>query len=331
LRGYRTLLIDRKHPGTGQTSACGTILQVLHHWGLLDTIWQTHDQLKLHTPRGDYSFPSPYPWCTFEYQHFCEALFERSQAEFLQTTVQGTNGKSVYTSVGELTARCIVDASGWRSILADSLKPGFATTKGMNFGIDTIVKAPEDHGFDPGSLHFWYDPDILCKGVGWIFPRGDTASLGVASYGGATHLRNSLDRFGVRFEVESGELHGTYFPYALRSTKFEQVFVVGDAAGMCIGLTGEGIRPALFFGEACGRIIHKALEGTTTLEGGLKEYAAFVNYHRPFFQIFSTLQVLLTSLPVKWIDGIAGFVRRETILRWILDQYWSLTEDWGTL
>jgi flavin-dependent dehydrogenase len=331
LRGYHTLLIDRKLPGTGQTSACGTILQVLRYWGLLDTIKQTHDQIRLHTPRGDYTFPSQYPWCTFDYQYFCEALYERSQAEFLQAVVQGTQGEIVYTSLGELRASCIVDASGWRSVLTGSLSPVSEKTRKMNFGIETIVQAPEDHGFDSNSLHFWYDPDILSRGVGWIFPRGKTASLGVASYSGATHLKNSLDRLGARFDLDSGGLHGTYFPYALRSTKFGRVFVVGDAAGMCIGLTGEGIRPALFFGEACGRIIHRFLEGAITIQGALEEYTAFVNKHRPFFLIFSTLQGLLIRLPVKWIDEIAVFIGHEPILHWTLDQYWSLTAAWDNL
>lgn len=331
LRGYRTLLVDRKRPGTGQTSACGTILQVLRYWGLLDSLKQTHDQIKLHTSQGDYTFPSPYLWCTFDYQQFCETLLERSKAEYLQATVQGADGNSISTSEGEVSGRCFVDASGWRSVLSDSLGSGFVKNRKMNFGIETIVDAPKDHDFNPNSLHFWYDPEIIHRGVGWIFPRGENASLGVASYGGASHLHTSLDRLSARFEIENKGLHGTYFPYDLRPiSKFQQVFVVGDAAGMCIGLTGEGIRPALFFGEACGQIICRFLEGTITLGEGLSEYAVFVNSNRVFFRIFSTLQGLLTSLPVKWIDGIAVFIRNDYVLRWILDQYWSLTKAWGT-
>lgn len=329
LRGHRILLIDRKPPGAGQTSACGTILQVLQHWDLLDSVLHIHDQLVLHTTQGDYSFPSPYPWCTFDYHRLCDVLYQRSEADFLQATVQGVDEDCVFTSQGDVHARCIVDASGWPATLVDSLHPGYVRTEAMNFGVGTIVESPRENDFDLDSLHFWYDPSILASGVGWIFPRGNTVSLGVGSYRGARHLRSPLDHLGTRFALKSNGLHGTYFPYVLRPVNMGRIFVVGDAAGMCIGLTGEGIRPALFFGEACGKIMRRFLEGEITLEDGLSEYAAFVNARRPFFRLFSALQEFLTRLPVKWIDNIAVLIRRERVLLWVLDQYWSLTDVWG--
>jgi flavin-dependent dehydrogenase len=329
LRDHRVLLIDRKLLGTGQTSACGTVLQVLRYWDLQDTVLQTHDRLMLHTASGDHSFPSPYAWCTFDYPQLCEALFTRSKAEFLQAAVLGTDGESVYTSEGSYSARCNVDASGWRAVLANSLHSRFVNTGSMNFGIETIARFPKDPEFDPGSLHFWYDPNILSRGVGWIFPRGETASVGVGSYRGATHLRDPLNNLGIRYGVKSNGFHGTYFPSSLRPVSCSQVFVVGDAAGMCIGLTGEGIRPALFFGEACGRIVRQSLDKKITLQTAHTKYTSFVNKHRPFFQLFSTLQGLLTQLPPKWIDYIAASIRHKRVLPWILDQYWSLTQTWG--
>jgi len=329
LQGRHILLIDQKYPGTGQTSACGTILQVLRYWGLLDSVVQTHDQLILHTAQDDHPFPSPYTWCTFDYRQVCETLFERSQAEFLEIAVHGTDGERVYTSEGELRARCIIDASGWRAVLAESLHPGYAKTAAMNFGIETVVKPPWDIDIDTGSLHFVYDPAILTHGVGWVFPRGDVVSFGIGSYRGARRMRAPLDQLATRIGLKRNELHGTYFPYVLRSANIGQIFVVGDAAGMCIGLTGEGIRPALFFGEACGKIVRRFLDGAITLEGGFSEYTAFVNSRRPFFRLFSFLQRFLTRLPVKWIDNFADLIRNERVLSWVLNKYWSLTEVWG--
>lgn len=331
LRGYRVLLVDRKPIGSGQTSACGTAWQALQYWGLTDTVLQTHDSLVLHTARRSLEFPSPILWCTFDYRRLCETLFHRSGADFLQAAVQGYDGETVSTNRGDFRARCLVDASGWRAVLASSLHPGFARDTPMNFGIETIRPLPKESQVNPSGLHFWYDPAILPGGVGWVFPRGDTASVGVGSYRGATHLRRPLTRFAERFGIQPDGLHGTYFPNRLRAPTAGSVFVVGDAAGMCIGLTSEGIRPALFFGEACGQIIRRVLAGELTLEAGLAEYAAFVEARQFFFQVLSTVQAFLTRLPPPWIDGIALVIQHERLWQWVLDKYWGLTRAWDEI
>ncbi|MFQ5814037.1 MAG: NAD(P)/FAD-dependent oxidoreductase [Anaerolineae bacterium] len=331
LRSHRVLLIDRKPIGAGQTSACGTILQVLQHWDLTETVLQTHDSLVLHTARRAIEFPSSYPWCTFDYRRLCETLFERSGADFLQAAVQDTDGKQVRTSRGDFRARCVVDASGWRAVLASSVVPGFVQAASMNFGIETIRPLPDDARLDPSGLHFWYAPVIIQGGVGWVFPRGATASVGIGSYRGVTHLRSPLDRFAERFDLQPDGLHGTYFPHSLRAPTAGRVFVIGDAAGMCLGLTGEGIRPALFFGEACGRIVRRVLGGQLTLEAGLAEYATFVRARQHFFQILSTAQAILIRLPPPWIDRIALLVHHDRVRPWVLDVYWSLTREWDTI
>lgn len=331
LRGYRVLLVDRKPIGSGQTSACGTIWQALQYWDLIDTVLQTHSSLVLHTARRSFEFPSPFPWCTFDYRRLCETLFQRSGGDFLQAAVQGTDGETVYTNRGNFRARCVIDASGWRAVLASSVLPGFTRETPMNFGIDTIRPLPDDAQVDTSALHFWYDPAILENGVGWVFPRGETASVGVGSYRGATQLRRPLARFAKRFAIQPDGLHGTYFPHTLRNPTAGSVFVVGDAAGMCIGLTSEGIRPALFFGEACGRIVGRVLVGELTLEAGLSEYAAFVEARQIFFQVFSTLQAFLPRLPLLWIDGVALVIQHDRVRPWVLDQYWGLTRAWDKI
>ena len=330
LGGHRVLLIDRKPVGTKHTSACGTILKALRYWQATDAVLQTHRNLALHTARREIRFASTYRWCTFDYRRLCEALFERCEADFFQAAVQRIDDDTVYTNRGAFRARCAVDASGWRAALASSIVPGFARANSMNFGIETIRPLPDDTTMDSSTLHFLYDPAILERGVGWLFPRGETASVGVGSYRGETRLRRSLVRLTDRLAVKPQRLHGGYFPNSLRAPTVGNVFIVGDAAGMCLGLTSEGIRPALFFGEACGRVVARVLAGELTLEDGLAEYTAFVGARRIFFRIMSTAQVLLTRLPGPWIDPIAIAVSHVRVLPWVLDQYWGLTRAWDT-
>lgn len=327
LRGYRVLLIDRKPVGTGQTSACGTILEVLRHWDLEHTVLRAHDRLELHTDWGSYRFDSPYSWCTFDYRLLCETLFERSGAAFLQAAVSHVEGDRLQTNRGTFQARCLVDATGWRAALASSVSPA-PPGDPKNFGIETIRPLRARDRFNPDALHFWYLPRSVQGGVAWVFPRRDTASFGMASYFGATHLRGPLSAFTQRFDEHPDGLYGTYFPRRLRRPTAGGIFVVGDAAGMCIGLTGEGIRPAMYFGEACGRTIRRILSGKTSLETSLAEYAKFVESHAFFFRFFSGAQALLTRVPARWIDGIASVVSMDRLCPWVLDKYWGLTRTW---
>lgn len=328
LRGYRVLLVDRKPVGSGQTSACGTILPVLDYWELTDTVVQTHNSLVLHTARDAHEFPSPYLWCTFDYQGLCEVLVERSGADFLQASVLDYDGVTVHTSRGRIRPGIVVDASGWKAVLASAVQPGYPSRAAMNFGIETVRTLVKDGAPEEDSLHFYYDPDILPHGVGWIFPRGERASIGLGHYRGALSLRRPLQEFMAEFGVEPDGIHGTYFPIELRAPTAGEVFVVGDAAGMCLGLTGEGIRPALFFGEACGRIIRKVLGGELTPDAGRKKYVEFVRSKRRLFQVFTFLQAFLTRVPTSWIDGVAALVKHKRVRTWVLDRYWALTSDW---
>lgn len=329
LTGYRVLLIDRNRIGHNQTSACGTILPVLQHWNAAETVLQVHDHLVLHTAGRQFDFPSPYPWCTFDYRRLCELLFERSGAAFLRAAVQGYNGRVVHTAQGNITAPVIVDASGWRAVLASSIVPGFAPKNAMNFGIETVSSRPSNGHASSTGLHFWYDSEALPNGIAWIFPRGDELSVGVGSYRGAARLLPDLERFGAHNGVPLSSVHGTYFPYALRAARAGKVFVVGDAAGMCLGLTGEGIRPALFFGEACGQTVRRILEGELSLEDGLAAYTRFVQARAHFFYTFSTAQGILSRIPGWGIAGLAFLLAREPWQSWFFRRYWNLTREWA--
>ena len=52
---------------------------------------------------------------------------------------------------------------------------------------------------------------------------------------------------------------GNWFPHQLRPAVEDGVFFVGDSAGHCFPLSGEGIRTAFYFGIACGRELRAVL------------------------------------------------------------------------
>lgn len=329
LRDRKVLLLDRKPVGSGQTSACGTFLSVLQHWDVMPALLQVHDRLVLHTAHEVIEFASPYPWCTFDYRRLCEMLFERSGAEFLKVRVMGRQDGQVLTANGTFKARCVVDASGWHSILASPIFTKSEKMPAMSFGLEAICPIGGTAVTSPlaDGLHFWYDRSVMPRGVGWAFPRGKEISIGLGAYGRVQPLRKPLEGFVRQLDLQPARPHGACLPFRLRSPIAGSVFLVGDAAGMCLGLTGEGIRPALFYGEMCGKILHRVLEGNLTLTQGLARYAAFVREKKRFFDILSSSQEVLTRLAPAWIGRLAHLIVRKRLRKWLFRRYAELTSE----
>ncbi|MFQ6000477.1 MAG: NAD(P)/FAD-dependent oxidoreductase [Anaerolineae bacterium] len=315
LRGKRVLLLDRKPIGTGQTSACGTILRVLEALDATDSVLQVHERIIVHTARRDLVYDLIHPFCTFDYAHFCLLLADRTDADFVNAPAIGVERGGVLTPQGAFAGKVLIDASGWRAALASSLRPGFVRRGDLNFGMETVVEHRHD------GLHFWYDPHVLQRGVVWLFPRGATSSIGIGSYLGETKLGGKLQSFMNDLGLHQNGVHGSFFPHELREPVVGQLFVVGDAAGQCLALTGEGIRPALYFGRVCGRLVRRVLDGELSREEGQAEYWRFVERHRHYFAVMSWLQRVLPPLPNSIIAALGEIVRLQPVLHRVMDYY----------
>ena len=86
------------------------------------------------------------------------------------------------------------------------------------------------------------------------------------------------------------------------------MFFVGDSAGHCLPLSGEGIRTAFHFGIAAGREIRSALGGDP---GALARYGAFSRGHAPVFAYALALQRLIPRLPPRALTALLGVMGRE--------------------
>lgn len=315
LRG-RILLIDKDDIGEGQTSACGTLLAVPQRLGLMDSVLQVQRGLVFHLrDRTEVMDTRDHPFCTFDYGRFCREFAGRLEVEILRASARGVEGNAVVTERGTFTGSCIVDASGWRAVLARCLRPHYADRRRMSYGIETEAQSAGD------CLCFWYDPTLVPRGVQWFFPCGSNVRVGVASYAGDAHLRGHLDRFEDSLGVAGTRIHGGYFPARLREPVVGSLFVVGDAAGQCLPFTGEGIRPALYFGQACGDIVQAVVDGRVSLGDGLRRYREFVNRHRWMYRIMTLSQLALLRLPVRTSSRLIGLICREPLRGRVLPAY----------
>ncbi len=306
LRGKRVLVLDRKPIGTGQTSACGTLLSTLQALGLEESVLQVHPRLVLHVGGRTFEYPLEEPFCTFDYGLLCRRLWAQADAEFVQAAVLGREGGRVRTTKGTFEGRFLVDATGWRAALTRAHRPEREARSGVNFGIETEVYYKEEEG-----LHFWFGiPGGDPRTIGWVFPVGSRSRIGVGSYGGKTALGPDLDALLAYLGVSRGEVHGGFFSYQLREPVIEDLFLVGDAAGHCLGLTGEGIRPALFFGVRLGTLLREVLDGVRSLESARQQYRREVERRRRGYRILAWAQTWLPRLPLPFLQalGLAGTV-----------------------
>lgn len=265
----RVLIIDRFPPGSCQRSACGTFLSVPASLGLLDAVLTVSDRAVIHAP-GVPSYRLEDPLCTLDYQRFCTGLMAQGSATFLQATVLGLEGgpaaPEVVTDRGRFRAPYLIDASGWRAVLASSLDSRLVDRSALSFGLETAVRYPAE------PFYFWLDRDTIEDGVGWVFPAGAHSRMGLASYRGETVKASVVRDFLRATGADPSTYHGGFFPHGLRRPTVGTIFLVGDSAGQCLPLTGEGIRPAIYFGQRCGDLLQRVISGERSLRQALQEY-----------------------------------------------------------
>jgi len=282
--------------------------------GLEDCVQQRHENAVLHLGKKVFTFPLSSPFCVIDGEKFCQRLLNEGKAEFLQAKVLGFDGQVLTTSQGDFQAKVFVDASGPNAVLSRPRKKGYAS-----FGLETIVEYQEK------GLHFWYEPQVFPKGVFWLFPQGKTSRIGIASYVGRTDLLPRLEAFLKRFDVKLNRetLHGGYFTHRIREPVSHGVFRVGDAAGHCLPVTGEGIRPAVFFGQKLGEIITLIIEGKITHEQGIKNYRDFVlgNGRKFKYEILFWAQKLLTNIPQIFVSLAAEALTKDQLSEVFLNKY----------
>src|SRR5437764_5671481 len=116
--GARVLMIDRYEVGERQTSACAAPTDWLLALGLEESIRQTFPDLVIHTPHATRRYRLPWTFSTFDYRELCVLFDDQNDALFETAKVDGRTGSTVHTDRGDLSAPLIVDALGWRRMLA---------------------------------------------------------------------------------------------------------------------------------------------------------------------------------------------------------------------
>jgi flavin-dependent dehydrogenase len=312
--GADVLLIDRYEIGERATSACAAPVPWLEAMGVTGAIRQELPCMGFHTPHGSVRYRLPWSWAAFDYAELCRLLFEQCDARFEIATVTGRRGDVVETDRGDLRAPLLVDALGWRRVLAQrgNQPPDAPLSRGLEVH-------PHGAGAD---LDVWIERSLVRHGYGWSVPAGGEQRVGVGSYEPRDHVREPTEDLARRLDRPAVRYQGNWFPHRLRPATEDAVFFVGDSAGHCFPLSGEGIRTAFYFGIACGRELRAVLEGERSRAQALRAYAAFSASHARAYGLALRLQWLVPRLPPRLLTaGLRAF--RPFVGRafgWYLDQ-----------
>ena len=313
--GARVLVLDRYEIGERQTSACAAPTAWLHNLGLEGSIRQTFDSLVIHTPGTSARWPLPWSFCTFDYPTLCGLLWDQGgSADFETAKVDGRTGHTVHTDRGDVTAPLIVDALGWRRVLAagENVQPPEAL---LSRGLEVHPQRRSE------DLELWIHKGYVRAGYGWSFPAGDEVRIGVGSFDPCDRVKEPTVRLATELEADALRYQGNWIPHALRPATQDGIFFAGDSAGHCLPLTAEGIRTALYFGIACGRELAAMLDGERTRADALARYHAFSAAHGWKFAWLKRWQDNIWRLRPRPRDALARSLRSPALSDWAFGHY----------
>ena len=160
-----------------------------------------------------------------------------------------------------LRARMVIGADGAVSAVGRQNVPG---QPHHVFAYHEVIRAPKNAEFDGKCCDVFYDGGYSPDFYAWIFPHGDTVSVGTGSAKKGFSLRGSVGALRLKTglsETETIRCEGA--PLPLRPLKKwdngQDVVLAGDAAGCVAPASGEGIYYAMLGGRLAADAVAEAL------------------------------------------------------------------------
>jgi len=176
---------------------------------------------------------------------------------------------AIVTPGGNFSARTVIAADGADSLLGRRIYPRFLRSSG--FALEARIPMREEFLRQRGD-YISFDLGGVPGGYGWLFPRRDHISAGVATRrSGFRRLRgcleNYLEREGLIGEYRRDSVRGANIPFGIPPAGLVRgrCLLAGDAAGLVDRVAGEGIYYALKSGELAARAITHFLAGRSAL------------------------------------------------------------------
>ena len=164
-----------------------------------------------------------------------------------------------------IRTKTIIGADGARSKVASQEVTG-EQPKSV-FAYHEIFQSPlqaDPNRFEGSRCEIRYDGKLSPDFYAWIFPHGDTTSVGVGSAQKGFSLRQAVTDLRGQADLDTADTIRTEgAPIPLKPMKKwdngKDVMLAGDAAGCVAPASGEGIYYAMLGGQVAGDAIHELL------------------------------------------------------------------------
>lgn len=190
--------------------------------------------------------------------------------------------------------RLVIGADGARSKVGRAEVPGGDKIPYV-LAYHEIIKAPPKSAvYDPVRCDVIYDGDISPDFYGWIFPHGDSASVGMGTEISSVDLKKAtaaLRESAGLSECETLRREGAPIPLKPldRWDNGKDVVLAGDAAGVVAPSSGEGI----YYAMVGGRVAATACAATLA-SGRIKDLrlarSLFMKEHKTVFRVLGSMQ-----------------------------------------
>jgi geranylgeranyl reductase len=192
-------------------------------------------------------------------------------------------------------ARAVIGADGARSGVAARTIKG-ADRQRYVFAYHEIVRAPQGGSadYEASRCDVWYQGELSPDFYGWIFPHGDTASVGVGSMRKGFSLRTATAALRAKAglsDCETVRTEGAPIPLKplARWDDGRSVVLAGDAAGVVAPASGEGIYYAMEGGRLAAEAVDERLS-TGDVRALRRARERFMRAHGKVFWVLGMMQ-----------------------------------------
>lgn len=235
------------------------------------------------------------------------------------------DGRHGVQPMQRVRARSIIGADGAISAVAKQAVPGADQIKYV-FAYHEIVKTPEaaPENYDARRCDVIYKGALSPDFYSWIFPHGNTISIGTGSANKGFSLKGAVSRLRAETGFENVEtIRREGAPIPLKPLKRwdngKDVVLAGDAAGVVAPASGEGIYYAMLGGRLAGDAVEGMLAtgDVAWLKSARKR---FMKDHGRVFWILGIMQYFWYSSD-KRREGFVKICQDKDVQQLTFDAY----------
>jgi geranylgeranyl reductase len=163
------------------------------------------------------------------------------------------------------------------------------------------------------EMEFYFDAKMFGSGYAWIFPHKDFTSIGcgvdpnflITAEALQKNFQKWLKDIWLKnrlFDLATAKYEAWMINYDYKGHQFDNIFLIGDAAGLASGLTGEGMYFAMVSGiEAAKKILDPdykmpAIDTILKVKKHHEEVLSLMEINKTLSQIeYNSLIVLLKT------------------------------------